>query len=146
MREGHTKVAKALFGKGGQLSMSEEQSSTELCDRVRKGDIENVAMLVECGCPVDSGDYDKRTCLHLACSEGNLKMVNILFDYGARLDVFDRWGGESEQSQRSTRNEMMPRSHASHEAHAHTHIVTCSRSRVVTQAHHSRTPYGRGTA
>ena len=30
-------------------------------------------------------------CLHLACSEGNLKMVNLLFDYKATLDVYDRW-------------------------------------------------------
>ena len=31
-------------------------------------------------------------CLHLACSEGNLKMVNLLFDYKATLDVYEDCG------------------------------------------------------
>mgnify|MGYP001217910321 CR=1 FL=1 len=93
VREGHTKVAHFLFSKGGQLKFGEVRSSSELCENVRKGDLEHVMMLLECGCPVNAGDYDQRTCLHLASSEGNLKMLNLLFDYQANLEVYDRWGG-----------------------------------------------------
>ena len=93
VREGHTKVAHYLFAKGGELKFGEVRSSSELCGLVRKGDLEHVMMLLECGCPVDAGDYDQRTCLHLASSEGNLKMLNLLFEYNAKIDMCDRWGG-----------------------------------------------------
>jgi len=93
VREGHSKVAKLLFGKGAVLGFDDIKSSSELCDFTRKGDLEHATMLLECGCPVNAADYDKRTALHLACSEGNLKMVNELFHYGVNIDTIDRWGG-----------------------------------------------------
>eukprot|EP01117_Protostelium_nocturnum_P013044 TRINITY_DN4839_c0_g1_i1.p1 TRINITY_DN4839_c0_g1~~TRINITY_DN4839_c0_g1_i1.p1 ORF type:complete len:795 (-),score=289.99 TRINITY_DN4839_c0_g1_i1:45-2387(-) len=40
---------------------------------------------------VNDCDYDKRTALHVAASEGNLQTVEILVDYGAELNAHDRW-------------------------------------------------------
>ena len=38
-----------------------------------EGDVDAVRALLKRGLPIDSGDYDGRTTLHLACAEGNLK-------------------------------------------------------------------------
>ena len=38
-------------------------------------------------------DYDRRTALHVAASEGHLEMVTFLLDKGAQLNRSDRWGG-----------------------------------------------------
>lgn len=38
-------------------------------------------------------DYDGRTALHVAASEGHLDLVRSLVKNGAKLNVNDRWGG-----------------------------------------------------
>ena len=42
---------------------------------------------------VNYRDYDRRTALHLAASEGRLGIVNDLLNAGARPNRSDRWGG-----------------------------------------------------
>lgn len=45
--------------------------------------------------PVDinTGDYDKRTALHLAAGEGHADVIQLLCERGANVNVEDRWGG-----------------------------------------------------
>lgn len=38
-------------------------------------------------------DYDRRTALHLAASEGHMGIVNLLLDADADISPSDRWGG-----------------------------------------------------
>lgn len=38
-------------------------------------------------------DYDRRTALHLAASEGHMDTVTLLLDAGADISPSDRWGG-----------------------------------------------------
>ena len=42
---------------------------------------------------VNKGDYDQRTALHLAASEGHLDVVRFLLQRGAKVNAQDRWGG-----------------------------------------------------
>jgi hypothetical protein len=42
---------------------------------------------------INKGDYDKRTPLHLASSEGHYDVVEYLCKHGANVNVADRWGG-----------------------------------------------------
>ena len=42
--------------------------------------------------PVNAGDYDLRTALHLAAAEGSLEAVEYLVTHGHPLNVRDRWG------------------------------------------------------
>lgn len=41
---------------------------------------------------VNFRDYDRRSPLHLAASEGHLEMVKYLLEQGARINRSDRWG------------------------------------------------------
>ena len=46
------------------------------------------------GIDPDTGDYDQRTAMHLAASEGLLEVVTFLVDEaGANHSPRDRWGG-----------------------------------------------------
>jgi len=42
---------------------------------------------------VNFRDYDRRTSLHIAASEGNLPMCIYLIGLGAKVNRSDRWGG-----------------------------------------------------
>jgi len=55
------------------------------------------------GLDMNMGDYDKRTALHLACSEGHLGYVKFLIETcKVNIDMMDRWGftplGEAKKS------------------------------------------------
>jgi potassium channel len=93
VREGHRQCASAIRAAGGQLLFDEGKSSGELCEMARCGDTEGIKLLLFGGCLIDAADYDKRTCIHLAASTGNLLVVEELLKQGADFNVKDRWGG-----------------------------------------------------
>eukprot|EP00966_Prymnesium_polylepis_P040287 934842-Prymnesium_polylepis.1 len=74
---------------------SAEELSTALCNAVASGDVQKLrALAVEPAFDVNKGDYDKRTAIHLAASEGHLQTVHFLVEeLGAEVSPFDRWGG-----------------------------------------------------
>lgn len=41
---------------------------------------------------MNTGDYDSRTALHLACAENNIDTIKWLIDHGADVKTIDRWG------------------------------------------------------
>ena len=57
------------------------------------GDLSYIRRLVARGVPLDSADYDHRTPLHLAASEGHINIVCYLVDQRVELSPKDRWGG-----------------------------------------------------
>jgi len=58
------------------------------------GDIQAVKSLLESNrTTVNFRDYDRRTALHVAASEGHLEMCRFLLKNGARVNRSDRWGG-----------------------------------------------------
>lgn len=56
------------------------------------GDLATVQALLARGTKIDAMDYDKRTALHLAASDGRVEVVNFLLAQGANPHVQDRWG------------------------------------------------------
>ncbi|MCO5595408.1 hypothetical protein L7F22_049450 [Adiantum nelumboides] len=57
-----------------------------------KGDLLGLNKVLQQGASPDSADYDKRTALHLASSEGHIKVVELLLTYKASVNPKDRWG------------------------------------------------------
>jgi glutaminase len=44
------------------------------------------------GLDINTGDYDKRTPLHLASAAGHIDIVRYLVEQGAEVNPRDRWG------------------------------------------------------
>ncbi len=65
----------------------------EMLNAVYSGDIVYLRRLLRAGADPDCGDYDARTALHIAASEGDIKSVRLLIEEaGATVDPKDRWG------------------------------------------------------
>jgi len=93
LRAGHAEVARFLFSVGAVLGWDEARTSAELCELARLGRVSRIDLLIECRADINAQDYDGRTCLHLASSEGSLRVVESLLDHKADINVRDRWRG-----------------------------------------------------
>ena len=84
-----------LGAKLGNVSTVNGDPATELCNAAAKADVKELSFLVRMKkFDVNVGDYDHRTAIHLACSEGNLLIVKTLIEeLGANHSPSDRWGG-----------------------------------------------------
>ena len=85
------KMYSTSFQKPAQQTESLRQT-TLLMSCTTKGDVEGVQQLLDDGVPIDSCDYDKRTALHLAASEGHVPVAELLLKRGANVNPQDRWG------------------------------------------------------
>ena len=69
-----------------------EQRFSDLCQASRTGDAATVIMLARQGANLNQADYNGRTAMHLACVEGNHKVVEVLLQKDADKNVKDNWG------------------------------------------------------
>lgn len=56
-----------------------------------KGDLNSIIILYSKGIDLNSSDYDKRTALHLSCSEGKINVIKYLINKNVNKNVVDRW-------------------------------------------------------
>ena len=70
------------------------ENAVRLCTAAYTGNVVDVrALVLEEGCSIDAGDYDKRTAIHLAACEGRLEMIRMLVEeFGANVSPVDRFG------------------------------------------------------
>ena len=93
VREGQYKLATGLHKMGGKLEYDDIRASGELCEYSRRGDVQRIQILLECGCEAGAQDYDLRTAMHLAASEGNVACVQEFIKHLDDISMKDRWGG-----------------------------------------------------
>ena len=75
-------------------SFIKRSQATELARAAASGDVDSVRAILVAGVEVNSRDYDLRSALHLASSEGWLGVVRLLCeDFSADVSPVDRWGG-----------------------------------------------------
>merc|ERR1719410_14286 len=92
LQKDHLRALTALTEAG--LASYEEEEAQKLCELAAKGDLKGVKRIVNMGAHPNAGDYDGRTPLHLAASEGHLDVLKFLITVkGTNINVFDRWGG-----------------------------------------------------
>lgn len=56
-----------------------------------KGNVQIIKHMLDNGTAVDAADYDGRTALHLAASEGHVAAVKLLLSYNANVNPSDRY-------------------------------------------------------
>lgn len=91
VRHKHDAVSSLLKERGGRLEIP--LLAVQLCALAGAGDWRELARLAENGADLSLGDYDGRTALHLAASDGRLEVVSFLLDRGVPVNPRDRWGG-----------------------------------------------------
>jgi Amt family ammonium transporter len=88
---GHGKTANYLEEKGG-IAEFQVTDATRMLGAAARGDIGLLHQYLSGGVDANEVDYDQRSALHLAASEGRMDVVKLLLDKGARPSLPDRWG------------------------------------------------------
>jgi len=75
-------------------SSKEQRLQLNLMYAASSGDLSALRRIAETQPDLDFGvgDYDRRTALHLAASEGHVEVVSFLLDHGTGHSPVDRWG------------------------------------------------------
>mmetsp|Transcript_32733 Transcript_32733/g.71861 ORF Transcript_32733/g.71861 Transcript_32733/m.71861 type:complete len:1394 (+) Transcript_32733:168-4349(+) len=90
-------LAAARHGDGGDgggslLGASEVALASLLCEAAQESDVDMLDMLMSAGIPINSSDWDNRTCLHVAAGTGHKSFIKLLLAKGANINAMDRWG------------------------------------------------------
>ncbi len=83
--------------------------SAYLCGAASRGDIGELRRLVASGTSPCTADYDGRTALHLAASEGQEMTVRYLMSICSEIKPIDRWGNSPLDDARREGNEAIVR-------------------------------------
>ncbi|KAH9680112.1 Potassium channel SKOR [Citrus sinensis] len=87
---GHDGVTSLLVKEGASLNV--DDAGSFLCIAVARGDSDLLKRVLSNGVDPNSRDYDHRTPLHVAASEGLYLMAKLLLEAGASVFTKDRWG------------------------------------------------------
>ncbi|KAF7813477.1 potassium channel SKOR-like [Senna tora] len=90
IKNGHEEVASLLVDAGATLSI--DHAGNFLCMTVAKKELELLKRVLAYGINPNARNYDQRTPLHIAASEGLFKMAELLVEAGASVLSKDRWG------------------------------------------------------
>jgi glutaminase len=70
---------------------AKHKAVVEFLDACNENDMNAVKRMILSGIDVNESDYDKRTGLHVTCSEGHFELTKFLLENGANPKSKDRW-------------------------------------------------------
>ena len=85
-----SRIVEFLISKGAKLIARDYINDFFEC--CAKGDIKVLDRFLAAKMDVNVIDYDMRTALHIAASDGQIECVKILLENGGDKDAVDRWG------------------------------------------------------
>lgn len=89
IKNGHDRVASALLRVGASLAI--DDAGGFLCTTVARRDYDLLNRILANGMNPNSKNYDNRTPLHIAASDGLYSMTKLLIEAGASVFVKDRY-------------------------------------------------------
>lgn len=90
LKNGHDRVSSLLLKEGAALKI--DNAGSFMCTAISRGDSDFLKRILSNGIDPNSKDYDHRTPLHVAASEGLYLMAKLLLEAGASVFSKDRWG------------------------------------------------------
>ncbi|GAB5032884.1 potassium channel skor-like [Nannochloropsis oceanica] len=87
----HMEIMGFLSQRGAVLEL--EDAAGQLCQAAADGEQKKLARMLEMNVSPNVADYDQRTPLHLAASQGHLNCVKLLLNFWADVNPIDRMGG-----------------------------------------------------
>ncbi|KAI7756265.1 hypothetical protein M8C21_015499 [Ambrosia artemisiifolia] len=130
IKNAHENVAAILVNKGGSLKINE--AGNFLCSCVARGDIDFIRRLLANGIDPNSKDYDYRTPLHVATSQGSCLIAKLLVQSGASVLLKDRWGNTPLDEARSSGNKILIKLLDEARSLQLSEFPTCSQESTVT--------------
>ncbi|CAH1788044.1 unnamed protein product [Owenia fusiformis] len=88
----HPDIIRILRKAGAHITINPVRIGVELCSLAAINDLEGLRSWYLAGANINSGDYDKRTALHVAVTFDYLGIVTFLLECGARSDIKDMFG------------------------------------------------------
>lgn len=89
LKNGHDRVSSLLVKEGASLKI--DNAGSFLCTAVSRGDSDFLKRILANDIDPNSKDYDHRTPLHIAASEGLYLMAKLLLEAGASVFSKDRY-------------------------------------------------------
>lgn len=89
LKGGHDRVSSILVNEGASLMI--DNAGSFMCTTVSRGDSDFLKRILSNGLDPNSKDYDHRTPLHVAASEGLFLMSKLLLEAGASVFSKDRY-------------------------------------------------------
>lgn len=89
IKGGHDEVASLLVKAGASLKIDDDGGF--LCKTVARKDLDLLKRVLANGINPNAKNYDHRTPLHVAASEGLYSMANLLLEAGASVLSKDRY-------------------------------------------------------
>ncbi|XP_020206518.1 potassium channel GORK isoform X2 [Cajanus cajan] len=90
IKYGHEELASLLVNSGAILTI--DDVGNFLCMTVAKKDLDLLKRVLSCGINPNAKNYDHRTPLHIAASQGLITMAELLLQAGASVLSKDTWG------------------------------------------------------
>jgi uncharacterized protein len=90
--QGHIKVAQILLNTGAAVDAQDVNGATPLINAVYADQIELVKLLLRNKADTNIVPIRCPSALNLAVQRGNIRMVELLLDAGARVDLADNYG------------------------------------------------------